>query len=477
MSLKKNFIYNFLYQILAVLLPIITVPYISRVLGPKGIGDYSYTASYAQYFVLIGMSGIALYGNRQVAFTKLDKKKLSKEFWSIYFFQFITTIVSFILYIIMFVIINDNNNNLYLVQGITVLTTTFDISWFFIGYEDMKSIVIRNTIVKIIGVLLIFIFVKNFSDVIVYAFIMVISNLIGQLSMWTNIKGKVNIYKPTLREVFKHLKPSLILFISQLAIQIYTLLDKTMLGFISGVYEVGLYENSQKTIKLALTLITSLGIVMLPRMSCLHSQGKKEEFNKLIYKAFSFVNFMTFPMVLGLIAISNTFSNWFYGESFEGIGFLLKIGSVLMIFIGWSNILGIQVMLPMKKERQFTRSVTVGAIVNFILNLLFIREFQAVGSTVASVIAEFSVTSVQIYFLSDLINIKTILKSIIKPLIGSIVMFIALIFIIPMFKVGVLWTLIEVTIGGVIYLIVMYILKDQFLEEGFNVVKTKFLKR
>lgn len=477
MSLKKNFLYNAIYQIFMILLPIITVPYVSRVLGPSGVGLYSYTGSYAQYFVLVGMIGVSLYGNRQVAYNKNNKEKLSKEFWNIYGLQFLTTLISFSSYIVIFVIINSSNKIMYLVQSIVVLTTIFDISWFFIGYEDMKSVVFRNTIVKIIGVLSIFIFVRKPEDVIKYAFIMVMSNFIGQIIMWFNIKDKVYKYKPNIKESIKHLKPALSLFISQLAIQIYTLLDKTMLGFMTGVYEVGLYENSQKTIKLSLTLITSLGVVMLPRMSALHSQGKKDEFNKLIYKAFSFVNFMVFPMVLGLIAISNTFSLWFYGESFNGIGFLLKIGSMLMIFIGWSNILGIQVMLPMKKERQFTISVTIGAIVNFILNLFLIKEFQANGTTLASVIAEFSVTATQAYFLKELIDIKSIFKSIIKPLIGSIIMFIALIFIIPMFRIGVFWTLIEVAIGGIIYLVVMYVLKDQFLEEGVNIIKVKFLKR
>ncbi|HAT4257871.1 flippase [Clostridium perfringens] len=477
MSLKKNFIYNIIYQLFIVITPIITVPYVSRVLGPSGVGLYSYTASYAQYFVLLGMIGISLYGNRQIAYNKFNKVKLSKEFWNIYGLQLITTTIAFIIYINIFVFINELNKYLYLVQSIIVFTTIFDITWFFIGYEDMKSVVIRNSVVKVFGIVSIFIFIKKPSDVIKYALIMVVSNFIGQVIMWFNIRDKVYRYKPNIKESIKHLKPSVSLFISQLAIQIYTLLDKTMLGAMTGVYEVGLYENSQKTIKLALTLITSLGVVMLPRMSSLHSQGKKEEFNNLIYKAFNFVNFMAFPMVLGLIAISNTFSIWFYGEAFNGIGFLLKIGSMLLLFIGWSNILGIQVMLPMKREKQFTISVIIGAIVNFILNLFLIKQFQANGTTISSVIAEFAVTATQFYFLKELIDIKSILKSIIKPLTGSIIMFIVLIFIIPMFDVGFFWTLLEVFIGGTVYLIVMYILKDSFLEEGFNIIKTKFLKR
>lgn len=477
MSIKKNFIYNMLYQMLVILLPIITVPYISRVLGPSGVGAYSYTASYAQYFVLFGMIGISLYGNRQVAYTKKDKKSLSKEFWNIYGLQFITTIISLIIYIILFLIVNDNNKVLYLVQSIIVLSTVFDISWFFIGYEDMRSVVLRNTLVKIIGIISIFVFVKESSDVIKYAFIMAGSNFLGQLIMWLNLKDKVEFCKPSIKNSIKHLKPSLALFISQLAIQIYTLLDKTMLGAIVGVTEVGLYENSQKTIKLALTLITSLGVVMLPRMSSLYSDGRIKELKNMIYKAFSFVNFMAFPMVLGLIVVSNTFSIWFYGESFKGINIILKVGSILMIAIGWSNILGIQVMLPMKKEKQFTISVTIGAIVNLILNLIMINKFQAIGTTIASVLAEFAVTGAQAYFLKDFINIKKVLRTIIKPLTSSIVMAIALIFIIPIFEVGIVWTFIEIIIGGLIYIGMMYLFKDSFLQEGIELLKKRFIKR
>ena len=477
MSLRKNFIYNTIYQLFIIFIPIITVPYVSRVLGPNGVGLYSYTTSYAQYFVLFGMIGISLYGNRQIAYNKSNKKNLSKEFWNIYGLQLITTICSLSIYILLFCIINNNNRIIYLIQSILIVAAIFDISWFFIGYEDMKSIVIRNTIIKIFGVICIFIFVKEQTDVWKYAFIMAVSSFVGQVIMWSNLKDKIDFYKPQIKNLMKHLKPALVLFISQLAIQIYTLLDKTMLGYMVGVEAVGLYENSQKTIKLALTLITSLGVVMLPRMSTLYSEGNIKKIKEMINKSFNFVNFMAFPMVFGLIAISNTFSLWFYGESFDGIGTLLKVASFLMLAIGWSNILGIQVMLPMKKERQFTISVTVGAIVNFILNILFINKFQAAGTTVASVLAEFAVTGTQLYFLRNFIDIKGIIKTTIKPIIGAIFMFIVLIFIVPMFNVGFIWTMIEVIIGALIYISIMYLFKDPFLLEGIKLVKTKLLKR
>lgn len=478
MSLRKNFIYNTIYQIFIILLPIITVPYVSRVLGPAGVGDYSYTLSYAQYFVLFGMIGISLYGSRHIAYVKHDEERLSEEFWSIYTLQFITTLISLVIYIIIFVLINNQNKNLYLVQGIVVLTAIFDISWFFMGYEDMKSIVIRNSIAKVCGVLCVFLFVKKPTDVILYAIIMATSSFVGQVVMWLNLFNKIKLrsININIKKVIVHIRPSMSLFISQIAIQIYTLLDKTMLGIMTDVSQVGLYENSQKTIKLALTLVTSLGAVMLPRMSSLYSQGEIDKLKEMIYKAFSYVNFMAFPMVLGLVAISNSFSLWFYGEAFNGIEILLKVGSILMIAIGWGNILGIQILLPMKKENQFTIAVICGAVVNFILNLIIIKSFQAIGTTISSVIAEFTVTGVELYLLRDFISIKRIVKISIKPLIASTIMFFVVVLLGCFLKVGIVWTAIEVSIGGIIYLIIMYILKDNFLIEILNTFSNRLKK-
>lgn len=477
MQVRKNFIYNLIYQVFTIVLPLITVPYISRILGAKGVGEYSYSAAYVQYFIIIGMIGVSIYGNRQIAYVKKDKEKLSKEFWNIYTLQFITTTLSLIIYLITFVGVNSTNRTLYLVQAITIIATVFDISWFFIGYEDMKSVVIRNSITKIIGALLIFLMVKNSNDVILYALIMGSTTFVGQLIMWVSVPKLVGFNKPDLRDSLSHLKPALSLFVSQLAIQVYVLLDKTMLGIMSSTAEVGFYENSQKTLKLVLTLITALGTVMLPRMSALYSEGNMEEFKKMIYKAFSFVNFMAFPMVLGLIAISNGFSLWFYGENFIGVENLLKIGSLILLAISWSNILGMQVMIPMKKEKQFTISVTIGAIVNFILNLILISKFKSVGTTISSVIAEMAVTGTQLYLLRDLVDIKKILKTCYKPIIGAISMYLAVVFLTASFEVGIIYTAIQVVLGCLVYAVVMYFLKDEFLNSILRMITEKLKVR
>lgn len=476
MSVKKNFIYNTIYQMFVIILPIITVPYVSRVLGANGVGTYSYTGAYSQYFILLGMIGISLYGNRQIAYTKQDKKKVSKEFWTIYGLQLITTTFSLIIYLIVFVVINDNNRLLYLIQAITIIASIFDISWFFIGYQELKKVVFRNSITKIIGVLSVFLLVKDVTDVPIYALIMGGTTFIGQLIMWVNLPKKVTFYKPNLKESFSHLKPSLSLFVSQLAIQVYILLDKTMLGLITDNSQVGLYDNSQKTIKLTLTLVTSLGTVMLPMMSSLYSQGSDAKFKEMIYKAFSFVNFLSFPMVLGLIAISDGFSVWFYGPQFKGIENLLKIGSLIIFAISWSNILGMQVMLPMKKEKQFTISVTVGAVVNFVLNLILISRLKSLGTTISSVIAEVAVTAVQMYFLRELIDIKKILKTIYKPLLGAVSMCLVVSFVTLFLPVGIIYTMVEVAIGAIVYITTMCLMRDEFLYNIINQIKVKLKK-
>ncbi|MDK0750910.1 flippase [Clostridium perfringens] len=476
MSVVKNFLYNTIYQVFIIVLPIITVPYISRVLGANGVGEYSYTSTYAQYFILLGTIGISLYGNRQIAYTKKNEEKMSKEFCNIYILQVITETISFLIYIIVFVLINNNNKLLYLVQSILILGKIFDISWFFIGYEDMKSVVLRNSIVKICGVILIFIFVKNESDLILYALIIGLSTLIGQLIMWVGIRGKISFYKPNYREVIGHIRPSLSLFISQLAIQVYILLDSTMLGLITDSTQVGLYANSQKTIKMVLALVTSLGVVMLPRMSALYSEGNMKDFKKMIYKAFGFVNFMTFPMVLGLIAVSDDFSIWFYGTQFNGIQILLKIGSFIILAISWSNILGIQIMLPMRKEKEFTISVVIGAITNVIFNLILISRLKAIGTTISSVVAEFSVTIVQLYFLRNLISIKEVLKTTYRPFIASLIMFIFINFIMCFIPFGIIYTFLEIIFGIIIYILIMITFKDKFLYYSIDIIKNKFVK-
>lgn len=473
MSLKKNFIYNTIYQVFIMLLPLITVPYISRIFGANGVGLYSYNSSYSQYFILLGMIGISLYGNRQIAYNKDDKVKMSREFWNIYTLQAITTSISLIVYVIIFVFINKSNVILYLINCLPIIGSIFDISWFFIGYEDIKKVVIRNSLTKVLGIICIFIFVKSPNDIGIYALIMGLTVVLGQLIMWISLPKKVIFIKPIFKDVVSHLRPSIKLFVSQLAIQVYVLLDRTMLGFMTDNYQVGIYDNSQKVIKVVLMLVTSIGTVMLPRMSNMYANGKILDLKKMIYKVFEFINFISVPMTLGIIAISKGFSIWFYGDKFIGVDILMQIGALIVLAISWSSILGVQVMLPMKMEKEYTLSVTAGAIVNMTLNFILIRNYLAIGTTISTVIAEFTVTLIQIYYLRRIIDLKIILKSLIKPIIASFVMFLVVINVNNFLPINILSTILESLIGFLVYIILMYIMKDKFLLSCIKAFKKK----
>ena len=280
-SIKKNFLYNSLYQILVMFIPLITTPYISRVLGAQGVGTYSYAYSIANYFVLFIMLGLNNYGNRTIARVRDNEKKLSKTFWSIYALQLFLGIIINIIYVGYSFFISSNIY-ISLSMFFYVLSATFDINWLFFGLEKFKLTIIRNTTIKILTTICIFWFVNTSKDIVVYCLIMTSGMLLSQLLLWPYVIKKIKVYRPNFQDISKHIKPNLILFITVIAVSLFNIMDKIMLGIMTTKVEVGFYESSQKIIAIPTALITSLGTVMLPRMSNMVEKNE-EQSNKLIY--------------------------------------------------------------------------------------------------------------------------------------------------------------------------------------------------
>lgn len=468
----KNYIYNLIYQLLTVILPIITIPYISRILGADGLGVYALTSTYAQYFVLFGMLGLTTYSSREIACNRESNESLSCTFWELNFLRFITMGISGMLYIIIFIfIIKGNNKVLNIIQGLLLINSFLDISWLFVGLENFKKVVIRNTIVKLSGVILIFALVKNSSQVWLYALILGGTQVIGQLIMWLEIPKNIKFIIPKKVNLIKHLNSSIKLFIPQIAITVYTMLDKVMLGFFSDDSQVGMYDNSQKIIKILVIFVTVLSTVTIPKMANLYKNNHHEEFRRNVYKSFSFVSFISFPMCFGLISITNSFVPWFYGDGFSDIKILFYIGSFLMITLGWTSILGNQVLISIRRENKFTIAVFSGAIINFILNCILINKLYSAGTMIASVVAEYLGMILMLYYLRDILEIPKMFKSVPKYLIASLIMFI------PTFIVGInlrptiITTIIQVILGSLIYFIIMIIIKDENLNYVINFIK------
>ena len=475
-TIIKNYIYNLTYQILIILLPIITTPYLSRVLGAENIGIFSYTISIVTYFILFGSLGVAMYGQREIAYLQNDKEKYSKTFWEILLLRFATMLISMIIFYYCFAT-NGEYKVYYEILLLEMIANCLDISWFFQGLEEFKKTVIRNIIVKIISIICIFTFVKTSNDLANYFWIYVFSTLFGNMSLWLYLPKYIT--KVHIRElnVLQHLKPTIGLFIPQIAVQIYTVLDKVMIGtIIENKAEVGYYEQSQKIVKMLLTVITSLGTVMLPRIANTFSKGNSEKIKEYIKKSFNFVFLLAFPMIFGIVAVSSNFVPLFFGQGYEKVAILMNVISPILLAIGLSNVIGAQYLLPTKHQKEYTISVIAGAVINFCVNLLLIKKLGALGASIGTVIAEISVTTIQFIFIRKEFEVKEILKLAIKYLVSALIMFVVCIVIDQIIDNSVITIALQVVVGVMVYGICLLLLKDEFTYSLINKVKVKFIK-
>jgi len=475
-SVKKNYIYNLIYQIVAIILPFITTPYLSRVLGATNIGIYGYTLSISAYFILFGSLGIALYGQREIAYEQNNIKKYSKSFIEILSLRIITMTISLALFYLIFCI-NGEFNNYFKILTLELIANTLDISWFFQGLEEFKKTVGRNLIIKTISVILIFIFVKTKNDLNIYFIIYTVSILIGNLSLWLYLPKFITLKYIKKLNLKKHFKATLVLFIPQIAIQIYTILDKTMLGtIIVNKAEVGYYTQAEKMIKLMLTIITSLGTVMLPRIASSYAKGDSETIKIYITRAFNLVFLISIPMIVGIICISNIFVPWFFGQGYDKVVPIMIILTPILLLIGMSNVIGMQYLLPTKKQKEYTYSVVIGAIVNFAINLMLIPKYGAIGAAIGTIIAEATVTAAQISYTKKYIDYKKILKLTKNYFISSIVMLIMIIVVKVIIGNSLLSMFVQVGVGVITYGICLIILKDKFIQYFLNTFKSYIKK-
>ncbi len=466
-SVKKNFIYNIVYQILILILPLITAPYISRVIGAEGLGIYSYTYSVAHYFVIFAMLGLNNYGNRTIAKYRDNKENLSKNFCSIYAMQLMTSALVIIAYIV-YVILFDNKYLIYaIIQLIYVLSAGLDINWFFFGIEKFKLTVTRNSVVKLLSVCSIFVFVKRKEDLILYAVIMVMASFISQISLWPFLRKEIHFVKPSLSDIKKHIKPNLILFIPVIAINLYKVMDKIMLGNMTNVSNVGFYENAEKIINVPLGFITALGTVMLPRISNLTANKEKEKVKEYIDKSMEFSMFLSIPIALGLIAVGKEFAPIFFGEEFVQTGIIIQYLAITVIFISLANVIRTQYLIPNQKDNVFIISTIAGAIINLIINLLLIPKYETIGATIGTIFAELSVMLIQAISVWKEMQITKYLKKLLVFFVKGLIMYV----IVYQLKYLNVQTEIIIFLQVVIGVIVYFLLNIKYINSIIDVKK------
>jgi O-antigen/teichoic acid export membrane protein len=471
-SLKKNFAYNIAYQILVIALPLITAPYISRVLGVDGVGTYSYGYSIAYYFGLCGMLGISNHGNRSIALIKNDPGKISQVFSNIYCIQFCTTAVAISAYLLFVTFLFQGNKVVAYIDILFVVSSLLDINWFFFGMEKFKLTVTRNTILKLVTVACIFIFVKNKDDLWKYTAIMALGTAGSQVYLWTCIKKYVIFSKPIWNDVKKQIKPIIVLFIPVIAYSIYKVMDKIMIGSMTTVAQVGLYENAEKIVGIPVGVITAFGTVMMPRISALTAakdKGKISDYNKISFRYFTL---LVVGMTFGLSGVSRVFPTVFFGTEFSDCDVLIAGLSFTLIFMTWANIIRTQYLIPIKNDKPYVVSTVIGAIINLVFNMTFIPLLQAKGALIGTLLAEFSVFFVQMLYVRKEFPVMKYLKSCIAFFPMGIIMGVIVDWTGKELKISGRTLVLQITIGSVLYLLMafgyLWAIHDETLTKMIN---------
>lgn len=472
-SLQKNFIFNLVYQMLTLILPLITTPYVSRTLKAENIGIYSYTFAILSTFMMVGSLGIATYGQKEIAANREDSQEKNFLFWEIVLVRSVTICLALVVYVC-YAFVDSKYTSYYLVQLPYLISAILDISWFFQGIERFDVIVYRNLLIKIVGIVLIFMLVKHQEDLMVYLLILSLSQLLGNLSAWMYVPSLL--FKPALRK-FKliwHFKQTLIYFIPTIAYQVYAVLDRVMLGAIAdSEAQNGYYEQAHKIVNMIVSIYSAYNIVLRSRMSYYFSRHEDNKIHIQFNQSIQLVIFLSLAMSFGLFAIAKGFVPWFFGEGYEEVVNLLYLFCPMIFVMGFSMCIGTHILTPGGMQKKANIAQCVAAVVNLVFNAILIPFFQARGAAIASFLSQLSVLLIYLVLVKSFFDIKVLVVSFVKSLISAVGMFSLIMLSNNYLRVSAISTFLQIITGAVVYIIILVILRDRFVIGIIN----KFLQR
>ena len=476
-SIKINALMNTIRIISTMIFPLITFPYTSRILGPAGTGKVSFATSFVSYFILLASIGIPLYGIREIARIRDDKKKLSELTQELFVMQFITSIVmSLILIAVIFFNAKINaEKTLFFIVSFSIILTSLGMEWLYQGLEEYSYITIRSIIFSSISTVAIFIFIHNKEDYIISAAITVFASLGSSVLNFYNAR-KILFVKRTVPWNFKkHIKPMAMVYLMNFIISIYIQLDTVMLGFMSSAKNVGYYASGLKVTKMLLGLVTSLGGVLLPRLSYYIANDMKDEFNRMLKRSFEVIWIFCLPIVAALMLLSEEIIVLFAGNQYLPASLCIIITAPIILFIGLTNIFGIQILYPLGRDKQVVYSVTTGAIIAFTLNLLLIPYFAHIGAAIATLTSELSVLAAQLFLIPKEYRVLMPFKTISKYIIATLILI--LIILLIKFMISQFWLrlIIAVPSGILLYFGTLFLEKESLVMEAVTKIKGRFI--
>lgn len=462
----SNFFYQAVFQITKIIIPIITIPIVSNAIGPEGIGKYNYTNSIAQYFVLFASLGVSIYGNREVALANNSNMDLSKTFSEIFVFKACLSIITLIIYysLIMF----SEDRVFLLIQSMTILGVLFDISWFFMGIEEFGKTSLVNLLVQGLTLILIVMFVRQPSDTINYIFIQASGTMLSQLLVWPFLLRKIRFVKVKFSESFSHVKGSIQYFIPQVAIILYTNLNKTILGIFLGAASVGFYTTSLTLNNVFITIITTLDIVLLPHMSGLFAKSEERKIVVLMEKTVHLQLFFSIPIMFGVLTVYDKLIPWFFGDKFLFINSVVPLFSILIVIMPLGMAISRQYLMPIGKTNEYNRSVIIGAIINITSNLILIPMIGFFGVVFSNILAESFVTFVRLFSFLRATSFKFQIKKIVSIIFCSFIMLVITRLITDKMSANIVTNLVQVVIAIPIFFTATTLLKSNMLIELYK---------
>lgn len=466
-SVKKNIFYQVAYQLLTVITPLLTSPHVSRVLGAEQLGLFSSTYSYVVYFMLLGKLGIDVYGTRVIAkITNFDLIK--RKFCEIYLIQLLFSIVSLFVYYscISLFIHSEFEKSVAFLQGIWIIGTMLDVVWLFLALEKVKVTVLRNVVIKILSVLLVLTLVNSPDDLFLYVLILTVSTVFSNLLLWPFVmdiikKGKVKKFTP-----LEHLRDIFILFIPILAISVYHVMDKTMLGIFSTASESGYYYSIDRLATIPFSIVLGINSVLLPRVTKLLNESPRQVLNFLL-RTFELTWFIVIAISFGLLAIADIFVPIFFGEGFIEAVNLVYIFSPILIIRACGEFIANQYLFPTHQEIIYTHAVLVGAAVNIIISYPLIVNFGAMGASIGALISEIIVLLLIVLKIRGQLPLKQFIIKNLEYILSGVILFLSVrVFLSFNTAINLKNLTLSVLIGMVSYLIPVYFYGKYFKKNG-----------
>lgn len=453
----SNFIYQSSYQLLLILLPIITIPIVSRALAPAGVGIFNYVSSIVNYFVLFAGLGLANYAVREIAYVKTDQKKLSQKFWEIQFFNVIFSSIVLIIYIVVAYFVEYKE--LFLIQSFMIIAVILDISWFFQGIEKFGNIAFSNFLIKLFSFILTILFVRDKSDIIIYFWINSLNGVLTNLIFWIFIKNKVIWVKVTFKQIMSHFVPALSFFILKISSTIFNNVNKTLLGLMSSVASVGIFSNALTMVTMIGTVVNSMNLVMLPRMSSLEKENNEEKFIDILEKSIHMQLFFTIALMFGVLATNTKLIGWFFGNEFTKIKYIVPILAPIIVFQSLHQGIANQYLVPKNRLLSYNITMVFGTIINIIIGSIYIPRIGIYGASYAFSIGQLFLGVSRSFVLVKNSHFKFDMRRIFSYIISGLFMWLIIFLVTRNLPSNLFITLMQVVLGVSIYMILTAIFK------------------